>query len=154
MSICATAPAPALTAASIAETRRLVQVARSAPFWSAGPSRDAREKLQREAVPRLHGLLAENDRLRAELAAAMIATEAPQEAVSVATRAETRARIAAALLAAPERSNRAHADALGVSHHTVADVRDDLTGIGQIAQLHDVTTSCFPGGQGTPSNPR
>jgi hypothetical protein len=30
----------------------------------------------------------------------------------------------------------------------------DTTGIGQIAQLHDVTTSCFPGGQGTPSNPR
>jgi hypothetical protein len=113
----------------------LVQVARSRPIWAAGPAREAREKLQREAVPRLHELLAENDRLRAELAAAMIATEAPKEAAPVATRAATRARIAAALRAAPALSDRQHARALAVSDKTVASVRAALVASADLPQL-------------------
>ena len=50
-------------------------------------------------------------------------------------RAERRARIEAVLMSRPGESNRAIAAGLGVSHHTVSAVREDLEATGQIAQF-------------------
>ena len=61
----------------------------------------------------------------------------------------------------PDRSNRQVAKALGVSHHTVGDVRRNLEGTGQIAQLektigrdgrarHTAMSSSFRSGQSRP----
>jgi len=53
------------------------------------------------------------------------------------TQAQRRHAIADALREEPEKSDRQHARALGVSHHTVASVREELEGTGQIAQLEE-----------------
>lgn len=53
------------------------------------------------------------------------------------SRGEKRQIIAAQLKTAPERSNREHAKVLGVSHHTVNSVRDDLETRGQIAHVEE-----------------
>lgn len=51
------------------------------------------------------------------------------------TQEQKRQIIAQQVMVAPEKSNREHAKATGVSHHTVASVRDNLEATGQIAQL-------------------
>ena len=55
------------------------------------------------------------------------------------TAEQNRQLIAAELKEDPEQSNRTIAETVGVSHHTVADVREDLESTGQIAQLEEIT---------------
>lgn len=55
------------------------------------------------------------------------------------SREQRRAIIASSLIAAPEKSNREHARDAGVSHVTVATVRDALESTGQIDQLDKTT---------------
>jgi hypothetical protein len=55
------------------------------------------------------------------------------------TQEQKRAVIAAALKKEPEKSNRQHVEALGVSDNTVRSVRGELEGTAQIAQLDRTT---------------
>lgn len=57
------------------------------------------------------------------------------------SREERRAVIAEMLKLYPEKSNRQHAESLGVSHNTVKAERESLESLGQIAQVDRVTTS-------------
>jgi ParB-like chromosome segregation protein Spo0J len=55
------------------------------------------------------------------------------------TQEQRRAAIREALKGDPDKSNRQHAEALGVSHNTVSGVRDELEATGQIDQLDRTT---------------
>ncbi|MHA4852442.1 hypothetical protein L1080_023310 [Rhodococcus sp. MSC1_016] len=68
------------------------------------------------------------------------------------SREDKRGRIAAALKAAPELSNRRHADAIGVDHKTVGTIRKALEDSGEIP-TPDRTSPPTPVGD-TPNRPR
>lgn len=53
------------------------------------------------------------------------------------SREQKRELLAKAVKATPEQSNRQIAERVGVSHHTVGSVRDDLEATGQVAQLDE-----------------
>jgi hypothetical protein len=89
-----------------------------------------------EGIPRRYNDVTKECKTEAEMRAHVAALNEHRRAnTKPLTTAEKRARIEAALKANAERPNQQIAKEIGVSHHTVGDVRSDLEGRGQIANV-------------------